>query len=87
MEHEARLWVDENPDRWAFMTSLALREVRACRKFGMKWLIEECRRKDFTGSKMGSNTIAPALARILIEDHPEARRFMVTKHSMVDEVR
>ncbi|WP_332725368.1 hypothetical protein [Gordonibacter sp.] len=87
MEYEARLWADENPGRWAFMSSLALHEVRAKRRFGMKWLIEQCRRKDFAGSKMGSNTLAPALARILIEEHPECRRFMSTRHSIVDEAR
>lgn len=87
MEYAARLWADENPGRWAFMASLALREAQAGRKFGMKWLIEECRRKDFANSKMASNTLAPTLARMLIAEYPECRRFMSTRHSLVDEVR
>lgn len=85
MDYEARLWINEHHDRWMFMTSLAIQEVRGKRKFGMKWLIEQCRRKDFAG-KMASNTLAPAFSRILIDEHPECRRYMVTRHSMIDEV-
>lgn len=90
LEYRARLWVDENPDAWAFMASLALREARARRRFGVKWLIEEARRKDFADASGGrtriSNTLAPAFARILVEEHPECRAFVVLKHSVLDEV-
>ena len=90
LECRARLWVDENPDAWVFMVTLALHETRSQRRFGVKWLIEEARRKDFAdvkGKRMRlSNTLAPAFARILVEEHPECRTFVVLKHSILDEV-
>ena len=90
MMREARLWIDENPDAWAFIVSRALHETFAVRQFGMKQLIEEVRRKDFAdirGARTGiSNSHSPAFARILIAEHPECRRFIVTKHSVLDEV-
>ncbi|WP_288323442.1 hypothetical protein [uncultured Eggerthella sp.] len=89
LDYEARLWKDGNPDADTYITSRALQEARAGRRFGMKQLMEEARRKDFADTKGArtkiNNTLSPALARILIEEHPEIRRFMETRHSVVDE--
>lgn len=89
LEHAARTWIACNTDAWAFMTSRALCEIRAKRRFGMKQLVEEARRKDFVDAYGGrtviDNTISPALARILIEEHPEVQQFMETRRSVVDE--
>lgn len=89
LEHAARTWIACNTDAWAFMASRALCEVTAKRRFGMKQLVEEARRKDFAdacgGRTVIDNTISPALARILIEEHPEVQRFMETRRSVVDE--
>lgn len=89
LEYRARLWIGENPDAWAFMSSLALREARARRRFGSKWLVEEARRKDFADAQGGrtriSNTLSPAFARILVGEHPECRAFATLKRSILDE--
>ncbi|MEA5020766.1 MAG: hypothetical protein VB027_10410 [Gordonibacter sp.] len=91
LESNARTWRKRNPDAWAFMVALALRETNAQRKFGVKWLIEQARRKDF--SDIGgrhtkiSNTLATPLSRMLTDEHPEARLFVTQKHSILEEVR
>ena len=51
--------------------------------------MEEARRKDFTdrqgrGTRI-NNVIAPALARRLVEAHPEVRPFVKLRRSMVDD--
>ena len=56
----------------------------------MRLLLEEARRKDFTdrrgcGTRI-NNVIAPALARRIVEAHPEVRPFMRLRRSMVDEI-
>ncbi|WP_157938935.1 hypothetical protein [Enteroscipio rubneri] len=85
----ALTWIAENPDAWHYMEGLALHEVEAERPFSVKWVAEQARRKDFAG-KHGkpsefSNTLTAAFARILIEEHPEVRPFVVLKPSMFDE--
>lgn len=91
MMSEARNWVADNPDAWAFMVSRSIHETNAEREFGMKQLIEETRRKDFVDvwGKRASldNTLSPAFARILIEQHPECRRYMRIKRALIDEVK
>lgn len=91
LEYRAHLWIDENPDAWAFVVSRALAEAKAGRRFGIKQLVEEARRKDFADACGGRtricNSLTPAFARILIAEHPEVRRFIDTKRSVLDEVR
>lgn len=90
LEYRAHLWIDENPDAWAFVVSRALAEAKAGRRFGMKQLVEEARRKDFADAcgvrTRICNSLTPAFARILAADHPECRRYMVLKRSVLDEV-
>lgn len=88
LAYRARLWIDENPDAWAFMVSRALHEAKAHRRFGSKQLVEEARRKDFADVRGRrtriSNTLTPAFARILAAEHPECRPFVTMKPSAVD---
>lgn len=86
----ALAWIEENPDAWRYMEGLALREAEAERRFSMKWVAEQARRKDFAG-KAGkpsafSNTLTAAFVRILVEGHPEARPFVELRPSVFDEV-
>lgn len=86
----ALAWIEENPDAWRYMEGLALREVEAKRRFSMKWVAEQARRKDFAGKggkpSAFSNTLTAAFARILVEEHPEARPFVELRPSVFDEV-
>lgn len=67
-----------------------MREVEAERRFSMKWVAEQARRKDFAGKggepSAFSNTLTAAFARILVEEHPEARPFVELRPSVFDEV-
>lgn len=86
----ARIWIDENPDAWRYMEFIALREAEAGRRFSMKWVAEQTRRKDFmsafgTPSRF-SNTLTAAFARIFIAKHPEVHPFIEIRSSVLDEV-
>ena len=86
--HYARLWIKENPEPWRRMVSLALAESRAERRFSVAWLAEEVRKKDYTNIEGKpfklNNSIKPALARILIKEHPEVAPYIETRRSMSD---
>lgn len=90
LNREARTWIEENSDAWTYIASRALAETKAGRRFGIKQLVEETRRKDFADARGKrtriGNSLTPAFARILVAEHPECRRCMVVKHSMLDEV-
>lgn len=82
-------WMDANPDAVRYIERRALEEAGAERRFSVRLLLEEARRKDFTdrqgrGTRI-NNVIAPALARRLVEAHPEVRPFVKLRRSMVDD--
>lgn len=83
-------WMAANPDALRYIERRALEEAAAERRFSPRLLLEEARRKDFTdregrGTRI-NNVIAPALARHIVEAHPEVRPFVRLRRSMVDEV-
>lgn len=83
-------WMAANPDALRYIERRALEEAAAERRFSVRLLLEEARRKDFTdregrGTRI-NNVIAPALARRIVEAHPEVRPFVKLRRSMVDEV-
>lgn len=83
-------WMDANPDALRYIERRALEEAGAERRFSVRLLLEEARRKDFTdrrgrGTRI-NNIIAPALARRIADDHPEVRPYMRLRRSMVDEI-
>ena len=83
-------WMDANPDALRYIERRALEEAGAERRFSVRLLLEEARRKDFTdrrgcGTRI-NNVIAPALARRIVEAHPEVRPFVKLRRSMVDEI-
>lgn len=83
-------WMAANPDALRYIERRALEEAGAERRFSVRLLLEEARRKDFTdrrgrGTRI-NNVIAPALARRIVEAHPEVRPFMRLRRSMVDEI-
>lgn len=83
-------WMDANPDAVRYIERRALEEAGAERRFSVRLLLEEARRKDFTdrrgrGTRI-NNVIAPALARRLVEAYPEVRPFVKLRRSMVDEI-
>lgn len=86
----AEAWCRDNPDAWMFIQSRALREALAKRRVSISWLVGEARRIDFADVRGNRtrivNDINPCLARMIASEHPEARRFIVTKPSVADEV-
>lgn len=82
-------WMDANPDALRYIERRALEEAGAERRFSVRLLLEEARRKDFTdrlgrGTRI-NNVIAPALARRIVDAHPEVRPFVKLRRSMVDD--
>ncbi len=72
---QARLWVESNTSAWEAMTHIALGRTKSKAKFGMQELVETIRRKSYTDrhgmQTVINNSIVPALARILVDEHPE----------------
>lgn len=90
-ERRARSWIEANPGAWGYMLKLAAREVGTERFFGVKWLIEQARKKDFAdvrGQRTEiNNSLSSALARILVEQMPEAAPFVELRRSVFEEAR
>lgn len=83
-------WMDANPDALRYIERRALEEAGGERRFSVRLLLEEARRRDFTdregrGTRI-NNVIAPALARRIVDEHPEVRPYMRLRRSMVDEI-
>lgn len=78
-------WIRENPDAWAWIVGEALKEARAGRRFSPRYLAESLRSKDFVsidGSTSAvNNNITAALARHLIEQHPEVSPWIELRKS------
>lgn len=66
----------------------ARREVEAQRPFGMKCVLEQLRWLEFIESDGTAwrinNSLAPAWARMLLRDYPEARPYMELRRSRFD---
>jgi hypothetical protein len=91
IEAMAADWMGSNPDAMRYIERRALEETAAGRRFSVRLLLEEARKRGFSdregrGTKI-NNVIAPAVARALIREHPEVRPFVKLRRSMVDEVR
>lgn len=86
--YAAEQWRRENPDAWRYIVRIALNEAAHDRKFSMQYLIEEVRRKSLVtteGKPFGvNNTMRPALTRLLVEEHPEVRPYVETRHAACD---
>lgn len=84
--HDAQAWIHDNHDAWGYMCRLAMHEATAERTFSMQWLIEQARKKDFVksdGSNFNgvSNSLRPALSRIMAVQLPEAEPWMTKRRS------
>lgn len=89
IEAMATAWMRDNPDAMRYIERRALEEAAAKRRFSVRLLLEEARKKDFAdragrGTKI-NNVIAPAIARALVRKHPGMRPFVTLRRSMVDE--
>lgn len=67
----------------------ARREVEAQRPFGMQFILEELRWLEFLENDGAfwkvNNSLAPAWARMLLRDYPEARPYLELRRSRFDE--
>lgn len=85
----ALAWADLNPDALAFVEGRALAGAAAERPVSVRALIEDVRRTDFSDREgrptRVNNSIAPALARILVERRAELAPWVTLRASMVDE--
>lgn len=91
IESLAADWMRANPDAVRYIERRALEETEAKRRFSVRLLLEEARKRGFSDREGNrtkiNNVIAPAVARALIREHPEVRPFVKLRRSMVDEVR
>lgn len=78
-------WIRENPDAWAWIVGEAVKEARAERRFSPRYLAESLRSKDFVSvdgkATSVSNNLTPALARHLIDQHPEVKPWIELRKS------
>ena len=65
---KARKWVEEHPDEWEYMFQKARKCVAQRGWFPMKLIIENTR---FKWSAQIPNALSPALARLMVKEHPE----------------
>jgi hypothetical protein len=86
--HRALEWVKDNQGAWDYMQQIALKKISSENQFGMAELAEAVRRRDFTNAQGRTtklnNSYIPALARLLVKEHPEARRLMETRTHAYD---
>lgn len=86
--YQARIWIAENPDAWAFMVRRALADAEAERRISLYHLCELVRMKDFAradGQPMKiNNRIRPGLARIMAHDYPQTAPFIETRRAACD---
>ena len=87
---KAYVWIENNQRAWDYMVCMALKEVQAQRRVGMKWIIEETRKKDFAtgdGTRFRiNNTLSPCFARILMNQYPDVKQYIETRPAGVDRV-
>lgn len=87
---DAKLWRRRHPDAWCFMVSTAKREATEGRRFSVQWLSEQVRKRDFasfsTPYPILDNSIRPALARMIVDENPEVRRWIEMRRSILDEL-
>lgn len=85
---EAIQWTRDNAAAWRFMTQVMDDDLRAQRRISAKRAAEEARALCFTdnGGKTTRirNAYVPALARIYLEQRPEARPYIVLHPSKFD---
>lgn len=80
---KAMIWRKFNPGAWDYMVFLAQKEAACNKKVSMRWLIEEARREESLHVKL-DNTCSPALARMLIREHPSLRKAISTRASKLE---
>lgn len=85
---QARAWAEENDSAYEHMLKMAMGEASHKRKFGVQWLLESVRSKDFLGRggkrSVANNNMAAALGRLLIEEHPVLKPYLRLRKSKVD---
>lgn len=84
----ARLWIEANPDAWAYIVKRALTDARAKRRVSIAQLVEDVRRIDFVNHNGQpfkiNNRLRPGLARILARDYPEIASYIEMRKAACD---
>lgn len=89
MEREAaEAWLGENPDAWRLMLNFALSETAHERRFSLQHCAEKVRSVDLVDvhgqPTRINNNLCAALARIMVERHPETAPYVVRRKSRSD---
>lgn len=88
--YEGRAWIRENPSAWAYMVSLAQKDVAANRRVSVAGLVHATRAKDFTSaSGKGtaiSNSLEPVLSRLILLAVPGSSKVVERRRTPVDAV-
>lgn len=84
-------WIETNPDAWNAMVQRGIDLLRVDAFVGMKALLEWARcempLRRVEGEMFAiNNNLAPAMARIMLERHPEFDGRLRTRHAKQDEL-
>lgn len=86
--HNAREKMRECPGFKEFIWGYCLREVAAKRRVSMQAAICEARRIDWASTEGDpfrvNNNLSPALARLFLAEHPEARPYIELRRAACD---
>jgi hypothetical protein len=76
------------PKAWEHMNKLAAEDFKKKRRMSMQRYLEDTRHFEWTGFNgedfRASNSVCPALSRLMIENHPEYKECFELRPSMVD---
>lgn len=88
LEARARSWIEANPSAWSRMVEEIRADVEAKRHWAMRRLIEEARAYDLVDANgeplRVNNILESALARIVCEEMPEARKYVSLRMSVFE---
>lgn len=88
LEARARSWIEANPSAWSRMVSEVNAAIEAKRRWAMRRLIEEARTYDLVDANgepfRVNNVLESALARIVCEEMPEARKYVELRMSVFE---
>lgn len=86
--YSAKEWIHDNPDAYRHLVGFCLNEAGHERKFSFRRAIEEVRAKDYSDIQGRpfkiNNNMTPALARIIVKEHPEVAPFIEFRRASCD---
>lgn len=86
--YQAEAWIEENPQAWGIIKSELEKDAKAKRRGSIQHAVEHVRKLDLVDIRGNAvninNSIRPALVRLFLEQHPEARPYIEIRKSKAD---